>query len=205
VGPGSSTALAPKFASDVSDFTTPYYLRFLHMTHNYHFLASHPEGETIYFEVRLRNSEGRPVKTLRFPDPDANHWVRHRQSLLAKGLGFDIPVEAPRGEAIPAPGKTMPTVTVWEGTPGDPVLRLRQVKENLLPKDRPSFQPSPWSKLLAQSYARHLCREHGAASAEVIRHSRNPVQPSMLLKPDQAFPGIFEDLICSFGEYRLED
>jgi hypothetical protein len=188
----------------VNRYATPYYLRPLHLTHNYHFQSSETEFPAVFFEVRLRDGKGNLVKTLRFPDKDANFWVRHRQSLLAQGLGDDRPVAPPRGESIPAPGKKMREVTIWQSEPGDKELKLQAVPENLLPRDRPAFQPSPWSLLLARSYARHLCREYGAASAEVIRHSRDAVVPAVLFQREFP-PGTFEELICNFGEYHLEE
>jgi hypothetical protein len=99
----------------------------------------------------------------------------------------------------------MPEVTVWFGAAGETTLHLQTFAENLLPRDMPLSRPSAWSLILARAYARHLCREHGAASAEIVRHSRNPILPTTLFMVDQLPPNTFQELVCSFGEYRLEN
>jgi hypothetical protein len=200
---GDSPALGPLFATKVNDVLRPGYLQPLHMTHDYHFLSNRLMTSEVKIEARLKDDQGN-LTTLNFPDPEANAWVRHRQSLLALALGDDLAVQAPRGEAIPAPDKKMPTVTIWEPVKGEANLRLRTVQEHLVPKDRPVFRPSDWSLLLARSYARYLCREHGAVSVELIRHSKDPVVPAMMFL-DEPPPGTFEELVCSFGEYRREN
>ena len=57
------------------------------------------------------------------------------------------------------------------------------------------------STLLARSYSRYLCRKHGAATAEIIRLTREPLSPQ-LLNPNAIDPKnpAFEDLVASFGE-----
>src|SRR5262245_24014878 len=89
---GSSTALPPPFALAVNDFTYQYYLRPLQMTHNYHFQSNNPETPAVEFEIKLNDKRG-SVTTLKFPDPSASFWVRHRQNLLAMALAGDEPVE----------------------------------------------------------------------------------------------------------------
>jgi DnaJ-class molecular chaperone len=39
------------------------------------------------------------LQTIKIPEDGANCWVRHRQSLLARALAEDQPVEPPQGEA----------------------------------------------------------------------------------------------------------
>jgi hypothetical protein len=195
---GTGMGMEPPFAQAVSDLTTRSYLMPLKMTHNYHFPTDRPGGPSASFEVRLRDAEGKPLETLPFPDPAANFWVRHRQGLLAQQLTDDLPVEPRGGETIPAPGRPVATVAVWDPAEGGG-LRLRSVPEHLVPRDRPVFRPSPWSLLLARSYARHLCRLHGAASAEVIRTTREPVLPTVLFADE--VPADFEALVSNFGEF----
>ena len=64
--------------------------------------------------------------------------------------------------------------------------RVTQVRPESATAGRPPQEfvggPSPWSLLLARSYARHLCRLHGAHSAELTRHSRQPVSPEMMFQ-----------------------
>jgi hypothetical protein len=60
---------------------------------------------------------------------------------------------------------------------------MRQQKK--LPPEANLLRPTDWVLLLADSYARHLCREHGAARVELIRHSRSPISPVILVLPEQ--------------------
>jgi hypothetical protein len=201
---GSSYALAPPFAASVNDFTGKYLLRPLHMTNNYHFASNYPEAPEVFFEVRLKDDNGKVTKTLKFPDAQANYWLRHRQRLLAQALGDDQPVQAPQGEQVLPQGQKFPTLNIWLSNEGDSVLRLKSVSQLEIPKNRPVSRPSDWSLLLAKAYVRHLCREHAAASGELIRHSRNPIYPTVLFVngplPREAVAS--EELVCSFGEYR---
>ncbi len=196
---GQETLGPPQFAMSIDEVTRPLYLRPLKMTHNYHFLTNRAERPEVYFEVRLKNEVGEEKETLRFPDKDANPLVRHRHELLAWHLLDDRPMPPPAGEVIPAPGQQVRKVQIWE--PGmDRIGRLRTVEEHLIPRDRPVVvRPSELTLTLARSYARYLCRMHGAASAEIIRHSKEPLSPFVLSQPDMP-PGAGEELVASFGE-----
>jgi hypothetical protein len=195
---GASTAMEPQFARSLGEISTRHYLAPLKMTHNYHFTTNRPAAPEVYFEVRLKDETGNLLKTARVPDEGANFWARHRQFLLAQALGDDQPVEARPGEVIAAPHQQVRTVDVW--MPGaDRTLRLSPVPEHLIPRDRPVFRPSGWSLVLARSYVRHLCRVHGAASGELIRHSREPILPAVLFMEEPP-AGAFEELVSNFGE-----
>ena len=61
------------------------------------------------------------------------------------------------------------------------------------------MRPTDWSVLLARSYARHLCRKHNAASAEFIRHTREPLHPGMLFMTNLP-PDAFKALPANYGE-----
>lgn len=67
-------------------------------------------------------------------------------------------------------------------------------------------RPSPMSLILAQSYLRHLCRQHGAYSAELIRHSRQPVLPSyMYFQQEQQLPPVaFAEIVAHFGDLKRD-
>ena len=97
----------------------------------------------------------------------------------------------------------MTTVTIWEPSDAGGVLRLRTVAERDIPANRPVERPSELSLVLARSYMRYLCRKHGAASAELIRHTR-PAILSGIVFVDPLPPDTFEDLACSFGEHKVE-
>ena len=195
---GTSMALEPQFAQSISTVTTRQYLRPLKMTHNYHFPSNRPAPPGVFFEVRLKDETGELLKTIRVPDENASFWVRHRQSLLAQALADDQPVQPRAGEVVAAPGKQVQTVDIWD-TAENNTLRLRSVPEHLIPRERPVFRPSEWSLVLARSYARYLCRVHGAASAELIRHTREPVMPAVMFLEDPP-AGTFDELVSSFGE-----
>ncbi len=198
---GSSVAFAPEFAGRTNRVAGPY-LSALHLTHTYHFASNQPSSPAIYFEARLKDDQGQVVKTLKFPDDGDNFWLRYRETLLAQGLGNDQPYQRPPGtELLPAAGQKMPTVTIWDATQGDPTLKLKEMPEHLVPRDRPVFRPTEWSLVLARSYARHLCREYHAAAVELLRHSRNPIMPETLLLNEPP-PGTFNELISTYGEYR---
>lgn len=199
---GADMAVAPHFALIIDELTRPAYLWPLKMTHNYHFMTNRAETAGVFVEARLKDESGAVVKTIRFPDRDANPWVRHRQELLARHLLEDRPLPPPAGEVIPAPGQQVQTVQIWDMGP-DRVLSLRSVQQHLVPRDRPVFSPSDLSLVLARGYARYLCRTHGAASAEIVRHSKEPLSPVVLIQPS-APPGPEEELIASFGELPRE-
>jgi hypothetical protein len=78
-------------------------------------------------------------------------------------------------------------------------LWLATFPQHLVPRNKEIMRPSEWAILLAHSYSRRLCRETGAASAEIVRISREPVTPSVLygnVPPPEAF----YELTASFGE-----
>jgi hypothetical protein len=195
---GTSMALEPQFALTLGNPVTRHYLMPLKMSHNYHFATNRPGVPRAFFEVRLKDEAGKPIKTVRLPDARANFWVRHRQGLLAQWLADDRPVQARPGEAIAPPDQEVRRVEIWDTAP-DRTLRLRAVPEHLVPRDRAVMRPSQWSLVLARSYVRYLCREHGAASGELIRHTREPVLPAVLFL-DEPPADAFEELISNFGE-----
>jgi hypothetical protein len=198
---GESPALGPVFAGKFNEYLSPYYLEPLRLTNN-HSPGNRLLASAVYFVAQLKDANGVVVQTLKLPGDTGNPWLRHRYNLLALGLGSDIPVQAPRGEVIPAPGDKMPKMTYWDSS--DPKLwKLKTVDEHLVPKDRPVMRPSEYSLLLARSYQRYLCRRYDVASVELIRHSKDQVMPGFMFG-EGAPPGTFEELVCSFGEYHRE-
>ena len=109
-----------------------------------------------------------------------------------------MPVQPPPGEAIPPPHQQAPSVEIWEPGP-DRVLRLRSVAEHLVPRDRSVLRASEWSKLLARAYGRYLCRVHGAASAQIFRHTKEALLSSVLLVDESPNP---EELVAAFEEVK---
>jgi hypothetical protein len=198
--PRGDTTPPPKFAEIADRCTSFLYLRPIRMLPEYRIGSNDPKTLGVYLEVVLKDGSGRPFKTIKVPDPEANAWVRHRQWLLARALTTDqIVPPPPPGERVAAPHQKLPTLTIWQPVQqqGPPRLKLEQVSERKIPRDREVQRPSEWSLLLAKSYARYLCRTHGAASAEVIRHTLPPLPPEIL---EMEMPPPFE-LISNFGEY----
>jgi hypothetical protein len=190
----------PAFAASLHQAVGPSYLSWLKLTHNYHFPSNMPNVQGTYFEVRLKDAQGQEITTLRFPDPQANAEVRSLQQELARWLVDDVPFRPPQGERIAAPGREADTMLIWNPT-GERRMNLQKVPEHLIDRDRPIYGPSDWSLLLARSYERYLCRKHGAASAELIRHVRFPIPPSELkTTEDDVRPDDNEDLVANFGE-----
>jgi hypothetical protein len=196
---GGSMGLSPAFAEAVSARTTRYYLMPLKMTHNYHFAANRTQLSAAKFEVRLKDAEGNLLETLNFPEDNVNPWVRHRQVLLAQGLADDLPVQLPPGEYIPPEGQEPPRLLVWwgGGTP-DSGYHLEEKSILVLPRDRPVVRPSPWTLLLAHAYGRYLCRAHGAAQADLVRISQDPIPPMVMF--EQRLPDKFDTLVSDFGK-----
>jgi hypothetical protein len=195
---GMSMALAPQFAQSGYDVATPAYLRWIKMTHNYHFPSNRPGAPGVYLEVKLKDSSGKIIETLKFPDNKANAFVRHRQLLLARQLADDTPLPPRQGEVVAAPGRAIHKTEFWD-MPEAGKLHLKALPDILVPRDRPVFRPSDWSMVLVKSYTRYLCRSHGAAKAEVIRHTKDPVPPIVLYLGDIP-AGAFDELVSNYGD-----
>jgi hypothetical protein len=197
---GPDMASPPQFAQSAYDIAVPYYLQQLKMTHNYHFTTNRVSLPAVKFEVRLKDEKGDVIDTLQFPDADANFWVRHRQSLLARGLGDDQPVPPQMGESVPAAGQQVRSVQIWKMVEGQGrSLYLDKVPEHLVPRDQMVLRPSDLSLVMANSYARYLCRKYGASSVEIVRRSQDPIPPAVLMNEPPA--GAFDELIANFGEF----
>jgi hypothetical protein len=201
---GPSPQEPPAFAQRISGFTTSYYLRPLQLSSAYRFESNKTEYDSVYFEALLRDADGRVIETVRVPDAKANLWSWRKQVALAQSLGLDDPVVPPRGEMITAPGKAMPTVKVWDAPEGAEPLTLQEIPVIRIPRDREMYRPTDFSLQLAKSYAHYLGRRASAASVEVIRHSRRPLLPVFVRTGEGPPPDAFEEMVCSFGEYRLE-
>jgi hypothetical protein len=199
---GMSMADPPAFTQSLDQTVVRGYLTPLKLTHNFHFAGNHPAPPGVFIEARLKDSKGDLITTLRLPDPQANAWTRHLQALFIQSLVPDQPRPPMQGEAIPAPHQQVKLVSIWEHAPDDS-LRLQQVAEHLVPRNREVFSPTEWSMVLVRSYARYLCRKHGAASVEIVRHSRNPFNASWLLTGNPP-PMAFQDLIASYGDISGE-
>jgi hypothetical protein len=193
---GRSPAEPPQFASAISSRVFPWYLQPLRMTHDYHFATNRTDSAEAKFEIVLYDRAGRVVQTLNFPESGGNPWVRHRLDLLAQNLIEDTPIMPPQSESVAAPKKLTRTVEIWEPKEGGPYY-IRRIPEHSIPRNRPVYSPSAWSALVAKSYVRYQCRLHDAASGELIRRSREPVEPSYLIVPA---PPDFQEMVATFGK-----
>ncbi len=197
---GNGLSTPPQFAYSLSSLIPSSYLQSLGMADRAGHLSGNPAMIGVSIELRLEDADGRPLTTLRLPDPNRNWWVRHRQGLLARALADDLPVAPPEGEMIAGPGQAVPSTAVWElSTNGE--LELRELPEHLLPRDRPMFRPSEKSLLLVRSMSRHACRAHGAARAEVIRHTQQPIPPAVMFLPNPPPSTAAGSLVSRFGKF----
>ena len=189
----------PQFAASTNEVFADY-LKPIRMTQIYHFLANHIPGKPgVFLEFRLKNEDGKEIAIVKLPDDNANPWVRHRQSLLTQQfLWEDRPVSPQQSELIAAPGGKVPQTQYWEMEKGQ--LRLVTVDVNRVPLTPPKSGPSEISFMLARTYARYLCRTHGAAKAEVLRHHQNAIRP-FVLHEESASARDFAEVISNFGEF----
>lgn len=194
---GANMATPPQFAYSLQRALTAEYSKAVKLTHNYHFPSDRPALTGAWFEVRLKDKAGQEIAAVRLPDPKAGAWERYQQTLLARRLADDEPVAPPQGEVIPGPHRRVPDVQIWD-IEENRKLKLKSVPMHLVPRDRPVFRPSEWSLLLANSYGRYLCRLHGAAKAEIVRHTEEPIPPAILFEEIPA--GAFGELVSNFGE-----
>lgn len=192
---GRSLADPPPFADGVARMFQPY-LTGLHLTNHYRFTSNHPGLPGVSLEARLRDEAGHPIATLHFPEETATCWVRDRERNLVRLLADDQPVEPPQGEVVAPPGGSVRKITIWDIGERPGSLNLLTVDVNLVPRNRPVFRPSERSLALARSYARYLGHRFGAASVELIRHTRSPVSPWDLVH--DTLPQGFDDLAANF-------
>lgn len=113
---GDSPALPPQFAQTAYRAAGLVYAQGLRIGANSRYISNRPGKQpAIQFEVLLKDGKGALIKRLKFPDPEANFWVRHRQEMLAQALGEDQLMPALEGEILAAPGQKLERRTVWRG------------------------------------------------------------------------------------------
>jgi hypothetical protein len=194
---GTGPATPPQFAYSLDQLAAPSYRKPLGMYYSYRPDGNRPGQMGVYLEAKLRDRDGGEIGTVRIPDPDANAFIRHRQELLVRHLIEEVPVTPPPTEVIPPPGQKGPTALMYDST-GPHSASLRRVSVNLVPRDRPVYRPNDWALVLARSYTRFLCREHGAASAELTLHVKMPYPPAVLF--EEAREEAFEKNVLTLVE-----
>lgn len=113
---GSDMALGPHFASLTSQYTSNYYLNPIGMSHNYHFISNRVAVPQVYFEVKLKDQDGKVFKTVRFPDDKSSvlgFWIEHRKSMLASNLADDQPIQSAGPEKVASDISKSPDIHVW--------------------------------------------------------------------------------------------
>ncbi|MFO0944393.1 MAG: hypothetical protein U1D30_00375 [Planctomycetota bacterium] len=200
---GAGWATPPHFATPINNAADSY-LKGIKFTHNYHFTendVANPHsgsGGAARLEIHLRDAQDKEIAVLQIPDPNARGAVRFYQSLLAAGLNDDDILEPRPGEFVPAPNQPIPTVRFWEMSEGRKA-KISTMQEHLIPRDRPTFGPSEKSIILARSYARYLCKAHGAKSAEIIRHTKQYIPPDVMFFDAPPPEGEFDEVHMNFG------
>jgi hypothetical protein len=189
------------FAREFNQVIQPTYLSFLKLDPDYHFPDNRPGAPGVFLIAHVKDGSGKVLKSLRIPDADANPWLRHRQEQIASRLNQDVPVPMPQGERLAPVGQSLPTVKYWDMVPdARNNFRLKEVSELEVPRGRPVFKPSDWSLLLAQSYARYLCRAYGGTAVEIERHTKGMIPPMALF--EAAPQGALDETVYSFGELQ---
>jgi hypothetical protein len=196
---GQVEGTPPAFAAAFQGEALGNYLKLVRFTHNYHFPTDRTDAFEFQAEFKLKDRDGNEVATVWLPDPSANPWVRHRQGLLVRSLE-DQPIPPPQSEEIAGPGRQAPELTVWQGdeTSG----KLVSMPKHLVPRDRPVAQPTDYSMLMVKALTRSLCRQHGAASAEVIRHARGPVVSPLVQLTESQRTAAHREMVSDYGEIR---
>jgi hypothetical protein len=196
---GAGMAIPPPALALLNESVALHYLQGVGLTHNYHFPTNRVGSPDAYLEIHLEDDAGKPLKTVRFPDPDAPPLVRQRQHQLIRWLVEDQPIAPPRGERIYPPGLIPPRVPFWDMLDARRLELRVDLPETEIPRNRMVFRPTRWSMVVIRSIARHECRIHGAAHARVIRYSREVTSPEALVNP-QAIPSAIEDLVSDYGK-----
>ncbi|HMF13466.1 MAG TPA: hypothetical protein VKE94_14205 [Gemmataceae bacterium] len=191
----------PFLAAQINDAFGADYLKLVRLNTNYHVLANHlPSTPGVYLEFRLEDEQGNELAVVKLPNAVANPWVRHRQSLLTQQeLWEDRRVVPQQSELIAAPGGEVPKTQYWQPDKKGR-LELVTVDVNKVPLAQPVSGPTDFSFMLARAYARHLCRTHGAAKAQVLRHHQNAVTP-FVLRAENVPARDFEEVVSNFGEF----
>jgi hypothetical protein len=195
---GSEPAPPPQFSQYADENLAVPYLTRIKLTHNYHYPSNRVSMPGAYLEFRLQDREGEVIKTVRLPDPNASAAVRGRQALAVRWFTDDRPIQPPQGEKIPPPGGKIPDVDTWVQVEDEMrKLKLTPVSEILVDRTRPVLGPTKWSLLVLESLARHLCRENGADSVEVVRKSREAIPPRILF--EREVPPLMDLLESNYG------
>jgi hypothetical protein len=199
---GPNPATPPQFAFTLNKDVFGPYLRAIHLASNYHFRTNSSTQPGVTLKVRIKGgTDGKQViAEVEVPDRGTNPWVRNRESILVSWLASDQPVMPPNSEVIPGPGQKVPTVSIWD-MEEQGQLKLKTVPQHLVPRDRPVLRPSEMSLVLLRSYARHLCRQYEGASVDMVRVSRDPLPPIVLLPREPGQEEAGATLTSNYGEF----
>jgi len=197
---GVGEVFPPQFAASAVESLPGKYLSAIQLSRDYHFVSNRPSQAAYKMEVKLKDDKGEVIKTLVFPDSDANFWVRQRQQCIVGFLAADTMTRTPQSEVVPPPGQKAPELTYWKPV-ANSMTQSQLAKESVndLPRGGMVFTPSDMEMLFVRSYVRYLRRSHGAASVEVIRIAHDPIPPAVLF--DSNIPASdFDVRTFSYGD-----
>lgn len=197
---GSGAVFPPQFASSIVEAFPGKYLKLVHLSRDYHFASNQPNQSAYQLEVKVKDRNGQVLQQFRYPDPEANASVRHRQKLLVGLLAADSMMRTPQSEVIPAPGQKAPAWTYWKPLPNSmtqSVLATESV--NNLPRGGVVYVPSDLEMLFLQSYVRYFLRRHDAATVEMTRVALEPIPPAVMFESGFTASG-FEPRTYSYGD-----
>ncbi len=213
--PGGDFQLGPPFAQAINPVTRDAYLGPLRLLNNYHFMSNRVVGDEAYFQIHFKDASGKTQKTLKFPDENANYFIRHRHKILALGLTQDremSPLGAERIRAVKKQAaKTDPAAqltiywTLEDPKKADNKFKLVRADSDEVPRGQALSTASDWAYIAAQSYVRHVLRETGEqdkwASVELTRHVRRQLPPLLITMKDTQI-NFFGETVSNFGDLR---
>lgn len=209
-GQGTVMGPPPDFAQSINEKTMPNYLQYLQMTHNYRFTSNRFGSAGVQLKAVLKDDQGKVIREIILPDPNANPAVRERQEMLARMIAMDEAIpgqEEMVTETIPPALDKRKKAMYWEYpmengriVPGALVLdhmedtyfirRIRDQRWNYpvrAPNEpRPDvtiIRPSKWSLILLRSYNDYLKRTYNARTVEFTRREQFPIPVQAVTQP----------------------
>jgi hypothetical protein len=201
----------PEFAKSISEWADRFYLGPLRIMGDYNFQANYVARPEAFFEVKVLSPSGAVTETRRYPDPESNILMRHRQKLLAMQFVQDRNVQL-GGQRV-GPKGDVPMVTYWREQKREekkdasrPAVSgmefvLETVPETEVKRPDPNKGEAPLttlaesSHIILKSYHRFLAKDIGHASFEIERHFRWPVLSMYLVVPQPPDPSNFTERV----------
>lgn len=195
-------AHAPFFAERIFDSTRGY-RQALRLTEDYRFSSNLRPDSDNQVEIRLKDKDGKVIKTVLLPQ--SNSWLGsyQREQLIANLLSKNEAVDAPEGEKIPPPGQQVPMASYWKAQGSNKLWKLEITPEHLLPREEEMARPTDLSVILAKSLARHAQKKYGGESADVALRSKQSFGALLVAPAGQGVPNLnaedFDPIEFVFG------